>query len=182
MEVLRPDFFRIPWLFEHAPGRLAGRWLGTAVRTLAPWRFWRTLALHHAIFGARLLGFIATLAVAGYLLLCTASGTVNFLLASRGEQWRPSFAVGGGELESAMWAALLAPAFLSALGAEEVLGLFFPVLWSALMAMAYLLLGESLGRARVRRVHLVRGLAYTLPAAAVPTSLMLAAWLSSAAW
>lgn len=182
VEVLRPDAFRIPWFFEHARGRLAGRWLGTAIRSLAPWWFWRTLALHHAIFGVRLLGFIATLVVAGYLLLCIASGTVNFLLASRGDQWVPSFAVAGSELESGMWAALLAPAFLSAIGAEEVFGLFFPVLWSALMALAYLLLGESLGKARVRRAHLGRGLAYTLPAAAVPTLLMLAAWLSSAAW
>ncbi len=54
-DLLNSDRIELPWLYEHARRSWSvHRIITTAIRTLAPWRFWSRIELHHRISFKRL--------------------------------------------------------------------------------------------------------------------------------
>ncbi len=166
VELLRPELFLIPWLFEHARGRLPYRFYASAARSLLPWRFWSTLALPHALRPRRLLAFLVLLFLLAYLWACFVAAGANAMLADAGRAWHPDGAYVGSFFEAALWGAALAPIWhtITWHSGSAILPASIPLLWVLLMTLSYFLLIESLGKARVRPIHLLRALAYCMPA------------------
>jgi hypothetical protein len=154
--VLDPALRGPKWSFEHG-GRWRSRaWAATALRTLRPRRFFGQLVMSDDIVVWRLVWFavMSLLLTAVLLHFTTIAQNVCFWLA---------FGYG----RSLLWP--YEPKLLVAYGFALML-IYLP---QVALVLLLGILDETLARARVRKVHLVRGLCYSLPAAALVQPLVL---------
>ncbi|MFG0286331.1 MAG: hypothetical protein ACF8R7_18105 [Phycisphaerales bacterium JB039] len=166
-DVLNPALTTPAWSFEHTASRLLRRLFATALRALAPWRFWRRIRLEHPIRVRRLAIVVIACAAFVHLLYGAVQGWLVY----------------NASLTVQMWAGAGAPAARRAPWQEAVGAMIWPYAdivvgtgWRGAMvrsfvratdlvvvlilvatALALLLLPESFRRARIRRMHVLRG-------------------------
>lgn len=162
-DVLHPTGSVPRWAVEHPQGFTLGRAAACFVRALMPWTLWKRIRIEQPIRLRALAWFI----VLHLLLLHVCVGlTVSIVTYIELGRW------GAPNSRQRVWEAahpMLWP--YSTLpggwywGASEV-GVQCLALLSAAVAMpmAFLALGYTLARAKVRKVHLLRAFALTLPA------------------
>jgi hypothetical protein len=163
--VLSPKMLGPGWSFEHGPRVLAGRWLRTSVAALSPGKLCRELRVDHRLRVSRLVLFVAV------WFLIVHGCSMAMAVASLGVS--PRFGGWSGDLDEVLRAVLL-PYTVTL---EIPVGPFtstelplYPVFIlvgvpTLLMPLWMTILGATFSHARVRRVHLLRGLAYTAPGA-----------------
>ncbi len=165
-EVLHPTRSVPKWAVEHSQGFTLGRGASCFVRSLQPWNFWKRIRIEQPIRLRALAWFVGLDLLVMHLCVGLAVSVVTFIELGR---WGPS------SLPQWLWEAshsLLWP--YSSLpggwywGASEV-GVQCLALLSAAVAMpiAFMVLGDTLAKAKVRKVHLLRAFALTLPAPVV---------------
>ncbi len=168
-DVLGGRFFGPNWSFEHGARARVGRWCGTAWRALVPRVMWRRLALAHRVRLGRLVLFAAVVLVVG--LHVPAVAAVVWLKVRDGSwSWYdPHYDVGfGGDVVPCCLWPYGVPVRI---GGDSFPAFMMPflvlvLLPATLMAVSMLVFGQTFRRTRVRRVHIARGLAYSLPGAA----------------
>jgi hypothetical protein len=162
------------WSFEHGVRRSWGRWRATSRASLNPWRLTRELRIDHQVRPRRLLAFAAVWIGAGWVLL----GVGRFVFQYGPGPWTappPGYTGQSLWLEWDCWAprlgALLWPyghmPIAAVFGVPIGFPLYVPLIafalpW-AMMPLLMCILGETFQRASVRRAHLLRGAAYSLP-------------------
>ncbi len=187
--VLNPSFNVPRWSYEHARLMSPIRWAGTMKRALWPPGFWASLRLEHRVRVGRLLASIVAvlllvhvtvagtavwqLYMAGAAALPSTRGTFVLPNPPRRVQQHPTVMRIFGEsiVDAALWPYrprlyLYGPGGSPMWGgvASPVLGvwaLFIAGFWVA-VAPGFLALGETMRRCRVRKAHLVRGVAYSM--------------------
>lgn len=173
VDIFRPDRVAPAWSFEHGRDRLLPCWFATVGRTLVPSEFWSRLRLGARLRYGRLALIALPLLLAGCAITMACGARWGYLLwseynapgASTRALWRPppSFSAFKwlGEPGDSMLTMGLMP-WRRILWEGSILdGLpTFAVIWAMLVPLQFLVLGQSLSRARCRRVHLARGWAY----------------------
>lgn len=163
------------WSYEHGLRRSARRWWATSFVVPRPFKLCRELGVDHEVRAARLVRF-ALLWLLGLHLFAFAI-TFGFSMASGiglpSGGWRYAFDRGpfwemvGRYLIFPYRGQMAIPTGVSSSVHVPIGPLFLIVYLPTLLMPAWMmLLGASLRMARVRKVHLVRGLAYALPGAA----------------
>jgi hypothetical protein len=185
--VLSAQLFGPMWSYEHSAQRSAARWWATGTTTLNPWRMCRELEVDHVIRPGRLVWFTIQWLIICHFLL---AAIVMFLGNSPGRVFAPpgisSVLKACDELPDPLnrWAQpLVFPAGCdirigtgafwasTSIPIMPIVALVF-MPW-VLMPLWTVLLDATFRIARVRRVHLLRALAYSLPGAATWFFLML---------
>lgn len=171
-EVMLPEYGVPRWSFEHAPRgrwgvRLVRAWVQTAARVFWPRALLGRLSMQHPIMVGRLVSFAAVAAMIAVLSFNLAAAVVAFQQALQPPPWQSL----PPPLEAAAEAAFRPFTFWN----WRFRGAVPPWLPGVLtmtfvMPLTFLLLPETLRRARVRRGHLWRLGAYASAGAA-------AAWL-----
>jgi len=169
-KVLNPVLSIPPWFLEHPYKRIFRNFLPTFVRALRPRRFWNRIRMEHPIRRGRLAHFVFEILLSihliiGYLTVaCTysifwparvANGEIPTSIVSSMalalvfpyREWQPDYSVWAG--------ADSIPPIIDAWGP-------FWLLWIIFTPAAYLLLGTTMRRTKVRKVHLVRVAVYSL--------------------
>lgn len=179
------------WFFELAPLRRVRAFPSTWVRTLLPWRFWRDVKLSFPVRTRRLMVFAALVGLAVWvfvtldLLLCegfvarhfypqrwrrTASGWVQAPLAF---SWRN--AVG-----------LLKASLKWPIPGQDFYGwphsTWVVVVFLGAVPAGFGVLGETLGRAKVRAGHVTRAAIYTASSAGLVFCVLVAARTACDTW
>ena len=197
-DVLNPRLTYPSWSFEHATGLLPLRLVVTIARANWPWTFWKRIRMEHPIRAGRLavLAVVLLLGTHAMVAATTAYHAYEAMSAVRVRQLTPGLGLPGPMAGSAMSTdqvrshALRAGAWPYATTRTTIrqpgggwMGwatapIVPPRAWlgTALISvipLAYLLLGQTMRRARVRRAHLVRIWLYSL--VVVPWSV--AAWI-----
>jgi hypothetical protein len=165
------------WSFEHRGGRFWRRWAGTSLRTFRPGRFCRELRIDHRVNARRLILFALIWLLLVHLFYAAIAvyglgtfGKFNGWLATWGIDLTMP------EAKKALTLAVLAPYAgeirYSPRPNSTTSMHIFPVFLityipAALMPLWMLALGTTLKAARVKAVHLFRGMVYTVPAAAL---------------
>jgi hypothetical protein len=175
-EALNPAMTTPRWSFEHGRARLAPRLVSTAVRALAARSFWNRIRLEHEIrvyrlvIVARALGCVVHLAYGAahaWSVHLTASN-LGLWWQARGvaaePSWRPALRAALWPYQACWvgrgWGATAVPPPVRP-GEWLVLGAFLSA------PLVLLLLPQSFRRARIRRLHVVRGGVYSLVGAAL---------------
>jgi hypothetical protein len=155
--VLDPTLRGPRWSFEHGPRWSLRRFAATALRALRPRLLFGQLVMLDDIVLRRLMWFAGMSLLLTAVLLHVANVVLNVYW------W---FVHGWG------WGSLLWPYEPKLLVAY---GFALMLIYLPQVALVLLLgiLDETLARARVRKVHLVRGLCYSLPAAALVLPLLM---------
>lgn len=167
--VMRPHRHELPWLFEHARRLLWLRFIGTALRSLFPWRFWKQVRLEHRLVGRRLAWYGALVAVLFYAVavgMLWAAPDVSSMLTTPASMWSIpyfSYRLTFWQLimpfgwEGAFWDwGMMSSAYTScAIGMTLATPLLFPIV------------RFSLRQSKVRPMHIVRGGVYSLTGSAV---------------
>lgn len=140
-------------IFEHAGGRLVKNFWITYRKTFAPWRFWRWMRMEHDVAFDRLMIFAFIAPLLSTLLI----GAVVLLLrfAASGPYW--DFPDTFNIYVVADYGNLLV------IPSQVLL-----VLTTGILPLTFVLLPETLRKAKVRNRHLCRGALYSL---AMPTAL-----------
>lgn len=185
-DLLSPVFRPPAWSFEHAEMRRVSRLILTMFRSLTPGRVFAEIRLEIPVRAGRLVALTLASLVAWQLLASAAQVLALFdeyiiILdaAMRGRVgWSGvryevlssllPYAMAGGQSWSSIWVAT--PWTLLC------------VLWLLLTPLTFALLGQTLRRYRVRRVHLLRGVAYGVAPMWMLLSLTLVVPLGCAAW
>lgn len=168
---------RVAWLFEARERQFGGAWRRlwrTSWRALWPRKFWTSVDLATPIHRGRLVMFMAVWVLGAHLL----GATGNTLAMVNGRRW------GNGLLEELWWTMREEPGEFAAMMLQPfrepgvVMGREVAVWWVVCgwlpvmlsTPIVFMVLGETLARAGggktgrgVRRVHIVRGLAYAPP-------------------
>ncbi len=158
-DVLGARFLGPRWSYEHGLHPSLGRWFATLARSLLPRRMWTELTLATAVRRARLVQFAVVLPIVAHILYAALVisrlaadpwvklSRIDWLLAAVFPYSREveiaKVEVGGGSI-----AALLC---------------IFPV--TLLIPLPMFVLRQTLTKCRVRPVHLLRGLCYSIPSA-----------------
>ena len=161
-EVLHRERSVPRWAVEHPQGFSLMRGAQTFVRSFWPWRFWGAIRMAQPIRPRRLALFCLLTYGVMHLLIGLTAGVVRYVqLAGFNRQ--------GVDISSALRSlAFLAWPYADPGGGLDLLSdgvlLAAPLIGGAIALPAgFLALGTTLARARVRRVHLLRGLVLTLP-------------------
>lgn len=165
------------WSFEHQKGRFWRRWAGTSLRTFRPGRFCRELRIDHRIRVGRLIVFTLLWLALVHLVY---AGIAVYGLGTFGlfNGWTAGWGI---DLDLPGVRRMLALNVLVPYASEfrysprpntytslHVFPVFLiTYIPAALMPLWMLVLGTTLKAARVRAVHLFRGMVYTVPAAAM---------------
>jgi hypothetical protein len=181
---LSPRLIGPRWSYEHGFAREFGRWWATSGIALLPRRMFRDLAVDHRINAGRLV----RLGVIWLLIVHIATGAVGLTM----EVASGSFGAGLGQPIAAVlllpefwWYAL--PRLLFPYGTELMLPAGPVTSMSVPLAPVYMLiyiptflmpawmliLSSSMRTARVRRIHLLRGVALSLVCAAAYAALII---------
>ncbi len=181
-DVISPTHSTPRWSFEHATSNRALRLILTLLRSLWPPALYRSLSMHHPIRGSRLVLFALLLVIGG----CAVHNVALGLLAY---QDAPSAASIAWNVQWGVPTSVERFGYDVAIPENELLnGLLFPLVktdddgpwwWGQthawhlaasyiaatllLTPLAFLLLGQSMARLKIRRAHLLRGLAYSIP-------------------
>lgn len=171
IDVLDPARKDIPWFYEHTPRRSLGltRAWRTLVRSLIPWRFWRTVGLSAKISVPRLLLYLPALIVPLHLLW----GAANF---ARRWQFVRMTGAGTGRAGSSWAVYFLAGAFTHPIAefgpdgrggwlvmAPSISYTFVaPLAAGVLMPVLLLILSRTRATSRIRRAHILRAGIYGL--------------------
>ncbi len=167
-DVLNPRHSVATWSFEHALSRPARRWFQTLLRSFWPLRFWRQLRMEHPVVTRRLALYIFPLVALAWIILGVS--TVLVVLYSRSVPARPG-AFAPPPLPTGYLLSVLAFPFHDLplpYGSYAPLGIASPwarwaletMLWILLMPASFLMLAETLGKAGVRKAHLLRATVY----------------------
>lgn len=148
----------VPSELRYGPVR---RWLITSLRAMRPRRFWRAIDLATPMHRRSLIRFVVGWVLAIHLLasLCTLGSAAPYLVS----QWT-----------WLSWAELVNVVMSTLMPFRQVARVFYyaiPVWWmlmvplvvNGLTCVVFLTLGETLGRAKVRRRHILRGVCYAAP-------------------
>lgn len=140
------------WSFEHALRLRPGAFTGTSQLSLFPQRLFAGLHLEHPIRPLRLVLFMAAWAVLVHLALIGGR-----LYADSG--WWP--------WSLREWLMLLAFPYFGGFSVLNLTVVVLAMIAAPYLAMPLLMLtlGDTLSQAHVRRIHMLRGLAYSLPSA-----------------
>jgi hypothetical protein len=167
-DMLDPRRIGPRWSYEHGGWSAGRRWVLTSARAVAPGALWRELEVAHEIRRGRLCVFMA------WWLVVLATGYVAVLpvvTVLAAPPWmRPSNWVEWVEVFTwVLKEELISAEGLSAAGSVMLLGFVPPLL----MALWMSVLDSPLRMARIRKVHLLRGVAYSTPGAVmVPAGAM----------
>jgi hypothetical protein len=179
---------RVAWLYE-SEGRRGDeeiarrrRWWLTSWRALRPRRFWRAIDLATPMNRGRLVRF-AVLWLALVHVACAA--------ASAGYAAYDMYFAGSGyarfytrDYDASVFGWALRPFELVPRIFDEEVPLwwmfFVPLSWFALTPVVFLVLGQTLGRAKVRRRHILRGVCYAPPWCVVVSAALPAAYIGAA--
>ncbi len=175
--VLSPRMLGPRWSFEHAPRPAAGRWLRTSLMALRPSRLCAEMRIDHAVRRVRLAQFAILWLLAVHL--ASVAGRVGAFSFVRvwfggGTSWLRQIAASLEDDRLDLLGTLLMPyagPIQVPVGARTISDLpMFPIylltfIPTVCMPVWMMILGATLAKARVRRVHLLRGLAYSLPGA-----------------
>lgn len=173
VDIFRPDRIAPAWSFEHGRDRLISRWFATVGRTLVPTVFWTRLRLGARLRYGRLILIALPLLLAGCAVAMGCGARWGYLLwniynpsAPTGRMfWRPppSFSVFkwfGEPWDSALTVGLMPWRRILWEGSILTGVPTFGVVWAMLVPLQFLVLGQSLSRAKCRRAHLARGWAF----------------------
>jgi hypothetical protein len=161
VEVWRPELFPPSWSFEHGEHVSAARWIKTAARGFFPVLFWGRLRLSNPMRRRTLCLYVVLSLVIGHLLagLVAAASLVIFVGVN-------GVTFDGNPLIVEASRALLAPQLLNQMSWRQ----FFrspalvPLGVTLWMTGLLCVLPDSLQKARVRYVHLLRVGAYSVAA------------------
>jgi hypothetical protein len=196
VDVFRPERIAPPWSFEHARGDGGRRWFASVGRSLVPTRFWSDLRLGAPLRPARLMLIVLPLLIVGWLVVMGCAARFGYSLwmvyntpvagglpfgvppSFRGVQWLGE--PWDSSLTLAIWPWTRVPWVGSVLDGPPMFGL----LWGLLAPLPFLVLGQSLSRAKCRRMHLLRGWVYQWPGLLpiVGMELVVRAWGSRGSW
>lgn len=190
---LSPRLIGPPWSYEHTPEPRSDRFWRTSLWSLLPWVIWTKLRVDHQVRAARLWRFLwRWLAGVHFLLLTGTAAAWMLAMAGRPRGLGTELWLAGESALKNPWPLLrwaVTPYAHTAIfpsGAIYPLFPFFLVTYvpTALMPAWLAILGDSFRAARVRRVHLLRGLACSVPGAAcwafgLMALLPLVAWLAT---
>ena len=184
------------WSYEHSLTARWDRFSGTSWFALRPWRLCSTLSVDHRVNGRRLWQFVRHWLLAGHITLVVM--TLLVWLQSAVFQTRPVSLAGGGRLLVRVmledpWPLIgvalcpylphTPPYPLSSEVKGLIAGLAALALIPTLLMPAWMaILGDTFAAARVRRIHLLRGLAYSLPGAVVFLASGRARWCCSSSF
>jgi hypothetical protein len=172
--VLSPRLLGPGWSYEHTLEPRADRFWRTSWAALWPWSLTSQLSVDHAIRPRRAARFAVRWLLGMHLVMLVVTGA----------SWLMDNSMGLGWLDHWLGTVFLDPGpllgWFVAPYAHEVMvptgrgtSVRFPVLPPFLISMALTLLmpawmailGDTFAAAKVRRIHLVRGLAYSIPGA-----------------
>jgi hypothetical protein len=190
-DVLDPRRTVPAWSFEHARRLVPVRFVVTAVRALWPWTFWRRIRMEQPIRGWRLAAWVAMMLLSSHTFIAinNAIHARNTMQTTRQvapiapiAPTAPSMAAQIREhmLIAAAWpyAETKTSAPFGALGTRVWTSkpsiparVWLGPLALSLIPVAFLLLGQSMRLARIRRAHLVRIWAYSMVLAPVSVAL-----------
>ena len=205
-DLLNPALAFPPWSFEHWRRLSPFKWCATNRRTWNPFRFFRIMRIEFPVAAGRLVLSIIAVLFLTHLTIAAATAWRVYRTASVSTTWTPPTFINGRVVPSrptttilpmrtvfqfysgaiadaAIWPyrpyLLLRSASSVVGGAEPLAGLWalFIATFALTIPPAFLVLGESFRRCRVRFVHLLRGLAYSLP---IPAACILAGLLVNA--
>jgi hypothetical protein len=178
------------WSFEHSQGVRRSLWWRTSLVALRPWRLFAELRMHHVVRVRRLAVFALVWLAAVHIITSAANlvlayegfaalskggtrwGTVHwFDPRARGEQ----FALGLVRAVALPW--LEEPMFRAGSQTSDGVGwlpmFMLTIVPALIMPLWMMIFGTTMSRARVRRVHILRGLAYTVPGACLAVLLLM---------
>jgi hypothetical protein len=171
---LSPRLIGPRWSYEHGYLRESVRWRMSSYVAVLPQKLFRELAVDHRVNAQRLVRFALVWAAAIHL--STAAVVTGFMFISMGGMAGMAMY----RFENGFWVFALKCLLLPYAGELYIqtgpttsihvplLPLFLLVYIPTLLMPAWaMILGTSLRLARVRKVHLLRGLAYALPCAAM---------------
>lgn len=179
-DLLSPRFATPRDSLEHAPGGFLKLGLinkpaaRTWLRTLRPWVLWSHLRMEHPIRWRRLLLVLVLFALPGVVFISLAGGAVGGVSADQvfthgawsgwAVGWLPSLGAAPLDVTLHTIYGLLIPVhpLWHVAGFERSLIpiTFAPLLAHSIMGASFLTLFQTLDRIKVRRAHLVRGVAY----------------------
>lgn len=179
-DVLNPALTVARWSFEHAASKLPRRFALTTAVALAPWALWSKLRLEQPIRPLRLVMMVIGWLLLTHLALGAAQAIVTYqgMLAS-GLTRAPVEAM-AMSIEPLLWpypSRYWSGLTWGGLHLESPVTAAMAV-WLLVVALApltLLLMPDSFRQARVRRIHIVRGAAYS--AAALPVAAAVWAFL-----
>jgi hypothetical protein len=179
--VLSPRFLGPHWSFEHPMRVRISRWCRTSLAALDPRRFTRELRVDHQInpsrvrcFGLSWMLIVHVAAAAGVVAMVTRARSAGMWWSgSRWDAWG-TYALDDPRLLIGGTLAMVFPYTQSPghVPWPAVFLLTYPL--ALLMPLWMCILTDSFAIARVRRAHLARGWAYSMPGAACFTLLLLA--------
>lgn len=171
--ILHPTRSVPRWSIEHGPKFRIRAAISTFFRSLWPWTFWKAVRIEQPIRPKRLVVYTLLIAVAVHL--CFAGAGIGTVARTQ-YQWMtwttPNsqidlYAYARSVLEQ-VWPVLIWPYSSMYYGAfSPVRFSHHPVLWGVPIVLAFipfcfLLLPQSMRKARIRKAHLVRGCVYTI--------------------
>jgi hypothetical protein len=164
-DVLSTRFLGPNWSYEHAVRPSAARWLRTLWRSLLPWTLWSRLGLAHAIQLPRLAG----LAFGAFLLVhVSAVVLAMYSYSVQDPAWWLARDLARQVLVRVIWPygaeVWFGTVVLDPFLVPQLIAVLLP---AALMPAGMLVLAQSFRMARMRRIHLLRGLCYSAPTCAI---------------
>lgn len=155
--ILNPDFHGDPLFVETATRRLMHAMVVTYRRTLLPWRFWSWVKLEYTFNPRRMVICVAACALVIWLLgsttflaLNTATFYVHGPMAI--SRWGPWIYSLNDVLLFTLWPDVFSWGVPTLFAVQS--GAF--ALWMALMPLTFLILGDTMARAKARWFHVVR--------------------------
>jgi hypothetical protein len=184
-DVLDPRWSVPGWAFEHARRRVLASLVSSAARALWAWGFWRRIRMEHPIRGGRLGVWVVVMLLATHAVFGAYNGVYAYADISRARQQLISALSTGQSAQNVVSAGTVWRHTLRAVVwpySGTITSVWAPRgggwMWStesrvparvwlgplafSLFPLAYLVLGQTMRRARVRRAHLVRIWAYSL--------------------
>jgi len=171
--ILHPTRSVPRWSIEHGPKFRIRAAISTYFRSLWPWTFWKAIRIEQPIRTKRLVVYTLLIALAVHL--CFA-GALIALEARNQYAWlawttpfnQIDFVAYATSVLTEVWPALIWPYNTAYFGNLSTLRVYqHPLIWCIpLLALSvpccFLLLPQSMRKARIRKAHLVRGCVYTL--------------------
>jgi len=164
VDIFRPERVFPRWSFEHARRGRASAWIRTWAKCLRPARLWSEMPLAAPIERSRLVIFALVTLLLTY---AVEAATVVWIVYpySAVSKWIPT----KGWQQGIDWNQLgmvaawpLAPANMDFVRTVGPLGMV-SLIWGILVPLPYLVLVETMRKARCRPAHLLRGWIYFLP-------------------
>lgn len=185
--LLNTNSATLPWLFEHALERRAAALRVTHRRAFRPAAFFREVGIERPVRAGRLVVFALLCMLALHITagICSAVAAYVFMARIRAPgapfpfPWdlTPGATLDLVRLTVFPYLPFSASWFVDVVFTRYVFG--FVSLWPLLTAQPFLVLGATLSRCHVRRVHLLRGLAYSLVFLPIPGAITIAGTLFS---